>query len=306
MQSSLDVEAYYLVLAEQAHSELFGPQRGAWLERLEREYVNLRTVLHWLAENGEAEKGLRLATALREFWLGGNHLSEGRDWLAEFLALPQAVAWTTIRAHALDVAGALAFWQSDQDVAQALMGEGLAIRRELGDRPGIAVSLIHLGTNKWIFECDYTTARTLYEESLAIYQELNNRTGIAYSQLNLGNLALEQGDYSVAYLLLKESLITLRGDEDLWAINFALDSLAGVAAGQGRSKHALCLAGASEALRESIGILLPPVWRVWIERLLESARWALDENICAAVWTEGQAMTPEQAISYALEERFAI
>jgi tetratricopeptide (TPR) repeat protein len=137
--------------------------------------------------------------------------------------------------------------------------EALAIRRELGDEQGIALSLIHVGTNRWVFGGDYTTARALYEESLAICQELDSRMGIAYLRLNLGHLALEQGEYPVACPLLKESLTILRDANDLWAINFALDSLAGVATGQGQSKRALRLAGASEALRESVGILLPPV-----------------------------------------------
>lgn len=291
-----------LTLVEQAQSELFGPKRAAWLERLEQEYDQLRVALRQLLNAGEGEEGLRLAAGLREFWLSTGRIDEGRDWLRAFLTLPQAEARTAIRAWALDVAGALAFWQSDQDAAQALTEEALAIRRELGDRQSIALSLIHVGTDKWVFERDYTTARTLYEESLAIYRELDSKIGIAYVRLNLGNLALEQGEYSVAYPLLKEGLAILRDAKDLWAINFALDSLAGIAAGQGQSERALRLAGASEALRESAGILLPPVWQAWVERLLEPARKMLDKEGCAVAWAEGRAMNLEQAVAFALDE----
>ena len=291
-----------LTLVEQAQSELFGPKRAVWLERLEQEYDQLRATLGQLLDSGEAVQGLRLAAGLREFWLSTGRIDEGRDWLRAFLALPEAKAQTTIRARALDVAGVLADWQSDRDMTGALMQEALAIRRELDDKQGIALSLIHVGQYKWMLESNYTAARMLFEESLAICRELDSKIGIAYVRLNLGHLALEQGEYSVAYPLLKEGLAILRDAEDLWAINFALDSLAGIAAGQGQSERALRLAGASEALRESVGILLFPVWQAWVERLLEPAREMLDEEGCAVAWAEGRAMNLERAVAFALDE----
>ncbi len=294
-----------LTLVEQAQSELFGPQRAAWLERLEQEYEHLQVTLKQLLDAGEAEQGLRLAAGLREFWLSTGRIDKGREWLRAFLAHPEAQAQTAIRAWALDVAGALAFWQSDQDATQALMDEALAIRQELGDRQSIALSLIHIGTNKWVFERDLNTARTLYEKSLAISQELDNGIGVAYVRINLGHLALEQGEYSVAYPSLKEGLVVLRDAKALWAINFALDGFAGIAVGLGQPQRALRLAGASEALRESAGILLPPVWQAWVERLLEPARNTLDEEECAAAWAEGRAMNLERAVAFALDERLA-
>ena len=292
-----------LKLVEQAQSELFGPKRAAWLERLEQEHDSLRATLGQLLDSGEAEQGLRLAAGLREFWLGTGRIDEGGDWLRAFLTLSQAEARTAIRARALDVAGALAFWQSDRDLAGALMQEALAIRRELDDKQGIALSLIHLGNNKWIFESDYTAARMLFEESLAICEALGGETDMAYPpHQNLGHLAVEQGDFRRAQSLLRRSLLTLRDKEDIWAINFTLDGLAGLAAGQGQPEKALRLAGASEALRESAGIRLPPVWQARVERLLEPAREMLDETSCSVAWAEGRAMNLEQAVAFALDE----
>jgi tetratricopeptide (TPR) repeat protein len=292
-----------LTLVEQAQSEIFGPKRAAWLERLEQEYDSLRATLGQLLDSGEAEQGLRLVAGLREFWLGTGRIDEGRDWLRAFLALPEAKPQTAIRARALDVAGALAFWQSDRDMADALMHEALAIRRELDDKQGIALSLIHIGQYEWMFESNYTVARTLFEESLAICKELGGETDMAYPpHQNLGHLAVEQGDFRRAQSLLRRSLLTLRDKEDIWGINFALDGLAGLAAGQGQPEKALRLAGASETLRESADIRLPPVWQARVERLLEPAREMLDEARCSAAWAEGRAMNLEQAVAFALDE----
>jgi len=293
---------FLVALVAQAQCELFGSQRAVWLKRLEQEHDNLRAALEQLSSAGNAEQGLQLATALREFWLGGNHVDEGRDWLAAFLALPSTTTPTAIRASALDVAGALAFWQTDRAATQALMEEGVALRRALGDKPGIAISLIHLGTNQWIFDDHYAAAQALYEESLAIFQEIGSPIGIAYVRLNLGHLALEQGSYTVADGLLKESLVTFRERQDMWAINFALNSLAGVAAGRDQPARALRLAGASEALRDSLGIVLPPIWKAWLESLLEPAGHILGEDENVAIRAMGQAMAPDEAIAYALGE----
>jgi predicted ATPase/class 3 adenylate cyclase len=50
--------AYYLALAEQAKSELGGPEQIMWAERLEREDDNLRAARQWLLEQGQTEDSL--------------------------------------------------------------------------------------------------------------------------------------------------------------------------------------------------------------------------------------------------------
>src|SRR5262249_32844770 len=76
----------YLALAERAGPELPGTQQAARMERLEQEHENLRAVLQWSLEVGEAELGLRLAGAVFGSWWTHGHLSEGRRWLEGLLA----------------------------------------------------------------------------------------------------------------------------------------------------------------------------------------------------------------------------
>jgi hypothetical protein len=125
--------AYCLELAEEARLRLNGPERAACLERLESEMGNLRTALRWLAAHGDADRGLQLLIALRDFWRW--HLSEGRAWFTKFLALPQASARTVLRVRALDNAAVLAFYalyQSD-DLMSDDAREDLAVCRSLSE-----------------------------------------------------------------------------------------------------------------------------------------------------------------------------
>lgn len=207
-----------------------------------------------------------------------------------------------MRAQALDDAASLAFWQNDKAATTALSEAALAMRRELDDKHGIAISLIHLGTDKRLFEKDYAAARALYEESLAILRELGNELSIAYALCNLGNLALDQGDYTTAHLLMRRNLVTFRDHQEIWAINFMLDAFAGLAAHQGQPERALRLAEAGEALREAVGIVHPSVTQAWVDELLNPAFQALDEDQAAAAKATGRAMTLEQAVAYALED----
>ena len=100
--------------------------------------------------------------------------------------------------------------------------ESLAIRRELGDKGGIAAALNDLGWVAW-HRNDYTAARALSEESLAIWRELGDKEGIATSLNNLGLVAYFQGEYAAAHALYQESL----------ALRRALGDKRGIAYGAG-------------------------------------------------------------------------
>ena len=65
-------------------------------------------------------------------------------------------------------------------------------------------------------------------------------------------------------------------------------------------ERALRLAGAAAVLREKHGTPLAPSLQARLEHTLALVRSALRGEDAAAAWSEGQAMTLEQAIAYAL------
>lgn len=231
---------YFMRLAEEAEPHLRGAKQQEWLDRLDDEHDNIRAALRWATEQGAVgnasatEVGLRMAASLWRLWDIRAYHSEGREQLVRFLSASQGqeevveiIATTeakAIRAKALNGAGNLAFSQGDYKAARSLHTEALTIRRELGDKLGIAGSQNNLA-NTVTRLGDYTTARELYEETLAIMTQLGDKHGIAMSLHNLGSVAFAQGDYQRHHALKEESLAISRELGDKFGIAIALENL---------------------------------------------------------------------------------
>jgi hypothetical protein len=82
-----------------------------------------------------------------------------------------------------------------------------------------------------------------------------------------------------------------------------LEGLAGVISIRSLPEKAARLFGAAEALRQAIGALLPSGARDDNEREVSLLRSRLGEAKFSAVWAESRAMTMEQAIADALDDR---
>jgi predicted ATPase len=187
--------------------------------------------------------------------------------------------------------------------ARSLYEECLSIFRELGDRTGAAWALNNQG-DVARDQGDSEAARSLYEESLATFRELNDQWGIAGSLADLGNLAREQGDYRGADSLCRESIRVFQSLEHKRGIARLLESFACSAAAQSEPDRSLRLAGASAALRQSIGAPLTPAEQAKLERGLDPARLALTTTMGRTVWLEGWVMPVEKAIEDVLRNTF--
>jgi non-specific serine/threonine protein kinase len=111
---------YYLALAETAAPELIGPSQLNWVKRLEHEHPNLRAALTWAVAQNQQEIALRLSNAIWRFWVLHNHLSEGRRWFEQALALGPVQA-NAIWAQAFYQVGTLAWLQNDYPQAQLFL-----------------------------------------------------------------------------------------------------------------------------------------------------------------------------------------
>ena len=221
---------YYLTLAEQAESKLGGPEQAMWLGRLEREHDNLRAAMQWSTgdhgNGGSPEIGLRLGGALRRFWQMHGHLNEGQIFLERALSASEGNGVSArARAKALIAAGTLASIQNDYDRTEAYCRQSLVLFRELGDQPGIALSLYLLSVIPWM-KGDTVAARSLTEEALTLFREMGDKERVAWSLSTLGLLNAQEGKYASARALYEESLATHRELGDKRGIAMTLLRLA--------------------------------------------------------------------------------
>jgi predicted ATPase/class 3 adenylate cyclase/Tfp pilus assembly protein PilF len=223
-----------------------------WLRRLETEHENLQSALAWTVRDGQAETGLRLAGALWRFWYIKSYLSEGRTFLTQLLAMPQAAGKTAVRGKALNGAGNLVYNQGDYELARTLHAECVEIARELGDKRSMAGALNNLGLVAKA-QSDYAEAYSLYEQALEINLATGNRNWEAINYNNMGNVRYDQGDYLSARTLQEKSVAIFRTLGDNWGMSMALADLGKVAFEQGDYGAARELYEQSLALQRELG-----------------------------------------------------
>jgi len=126
---------------------------------------------------------------------------------------------------------------------------------------------------------------------------MGHRYGTAGSLAALGKVLAAEGDWAAARRLYEESLALTGKWGEPWVIAACLLGLGEVVAAQRQFAWAAQLWGAADALCDAIGVPIPPVELVAYERALSGTRVHLGERAFAAAWTQGRAMTPEQAVA---------
>ncbi len=276
-------------LAEEAATQLQGPEQAHWLDVLAANHDAIRAALTTGLRGRAHRRAAQLAAAMGRFWLVRGHWHEGRAWLSRTLARPTDAA---VRARLLTAAAALAAVQGDDDESRTMAREALPIaadsgdrrteaqahfvlgvdawsRRELddaatafgraqtlsedaGDQPAAAAAIAGLGTVAWA-RSDFPEARRLFEHSLAVRQRAGDEHGVAVSLNNLAVLALAEGDHDRVRSLSEESLRISRALEDTEGIAAALHHLAEAAEAQGDVDAAVALAQESLSLGRQLG-----------------------------------------------------
>ncbi|TME39743.1 MAG: tetratricopeptide repeat protein [Chloroflexi bacterium] len=187
------------------------------------------------------------------------------------------------------------------DAASALLEESLGPLRRVRDHEQVAWSLVFLGV---VSRCtgDYERAMVLFEEGLALFREVNLKQGAGYALCEIGIVATKRGDLRTAEGVLKESLVTLHAAIDRMATAKVLEALADVAARHQQFVRSAQMLGSAEALRTAIGGPIEAYELDSYRGLVSTVGRGLDKAGFAEAWANGKAMTPEAAVSFALQE----
>jgi tetratricopeptide (TPR) repeat protein len=255
-------------------------------------------------ERGDTRGSAEAVLGLAQVDVNEGNYAHAEALFEESLALFRAAGDLRGCALSLKGIGRMARDQGDFERADRCFAEGLTLLEQVGDRRGRATLLIAIGEAARL-RGDYTRAVALYDECLAQFRALGDTFLIALVLQNAGYVLLNQSDSARAGAYFTEGLVLSRElGSPPWMIVGCLVGLGGVAAARQQPERAARLFGA--AIQDNtLSSVMEPADQADTERCIAAARTQLDAATFAAAWAEGQAMTSEQAIGYALEASVA-
>jgi tetratricopeptide (TPR) repeat protein len=231
---------------------------------------------------------------------------QARAYYDQALAAARAADYTREIAFDLGIRGALLLDQGDLAGAEPVLAEGLQAGRACGDPVGTVLVLCELGRLA-AARGEYATARDWLEECLRVNQEVGIGIVVASAHDYLGDVARAQGDLSEAQTRYWEGLRLCQRQGDKAPIAAALLKCASVWLALGQTEAAVKLFAVEANWRASMRVprganaFIGEFGVVRSESDLAKARATLGEEAFARAWAEGQAMTLEEAIAFALK-----
>lgn len=205
-------------------------------------------------------------------------------------------------ARALHHLGGIVLDSEDYERGGTLLDESIALWRELGiawggSTDGAARPLIGRGQAAR-FAGRYELAIACFDEGINLFRQADNRCMLAIGLLFRGYATLTHGDVELAATHIRESVKLIC--EGRYALYLAptLANASEVLRERGRPEQAARLIGAAMA-HSSVHLLRGNI-RWDYDCIIAAACSRLGDPAYAAVWAEGQAMTFDQAVDYAL------
>ncbi|PZS02642.1 MAG: hypothetical protein DLM69_03850 [Candidatus Chloroheliales bacterium] len=196
---------------------------------------------------------------------------------------------------------ALAEFRTYQDrfvEAEPLAREGLALQRQAANNRAI-VETLNILSGVVAHKGDYLAARHFCEEALAIANQQGDRRNAAVSMRSLGEILYHLGDYPASYKILQQSIVLSQELGSRTGIISALELLAEAVSADDPAR-ATRLWGAGNGLRKAIGLTPPPNEQFKSEQDRTALRHRLGNAAYAHAYLEGEMMSLEEAIAYAL------
>ena len=250
---------------------------------------------------GEQAKALLgaalLATFQEQYEIAQRHATEGLELYREVDDIEGV-------ASALNTLGTIAYVGQRAGLPLAeLLAEGRALRPRLGNRRLVA-QMLDLEGGVALGAGDLDRATRLWRQGLEISRESGNAYGEAFTLSNLGLVAAARGESVAATDLLRAGLRRAQELDYKLIIQYCLMGLAKVDASAGRLIRAAVLWGAADRMSEAFGTQLTRAARLVIDYEAEvvAARTRLGEEGWAAAWSEGRALTQQQAVGLACAE----
>ncbi|MFC9556925.1 protein kinase [Rhodococcus sp. NPDC056960] len=328
-------------LAADAETNWISARQLDWIARLDREQPNLRAALN-LCVSSSPEVGLRIANALFEFWNARSMFGEGRYWFDRLLnahdgqpgrerakalfantqlanmqgdrptaqnlvrqgrILTDRVNDPTISSYVTLAEGMHAMFTGDLPQACEDLERAAGFFTEEIDLSARVEALMMLGL-AYTWQGDTAHAISKFDDVLTITRTRGESVLQGYALWAIGLALWRQHSTHDAIARLKESLRLAHSAVDQVGVTACLEALAWIAAEQDDGHRAAILLGAADALSRAVGSS-----SVYLPNLLDdhdacerSTRRILDPQAFTVALREGEALTFDEAVAYALDE----
>ena len=232
---------------------------------------------------------------------GGGTLSGGRAAAQEALALARELGDQPLLAMVLVLLTLLCGQQGDQAARQQYAGE---LRQFLGRTrlPVTGMPVFLVMGMEARMQGDLDAARAYLNEAMRAYRQLNAAHLVQAAHSELAHVARQAGDLAQARHLYEQNLPRWVDLGNRPAIAHELECLAFIARAQAAPERAARLFGAAEALREAIGAPMAAHERSEYEREVAALRALWPAPEREAAWAAGRVLTLDEAVAYGLNE----
>ncbi|HAV77575.1 MAG TPA: hypothetical protein DCX53_09515 [Anaerolineae bacterium] len=180
--------------------------------------------------------------------------------------------------------------------------EALVEARAINENWLISFALNNLGEVART-EGKFDLARKYYEECEALLRATGDRGDVARFVHNLGYIAQHEEEFELAESQFGKSLTMFRRLGNRRGIAECLAGLAGLKAQQGQTEWGTIMLSAAESVLKVTGGAWWPADRVEVERNREMMKSALSHDEFIKAWETGSAMTIDQAVEFASNEK---
>ncbi len=231
-----------------------GEQQKEWMQKLDKDYDNLRAAMETAIDMGEdqLEVGMLIANSMRTYWQSNVHLGEGRYFCTMLLQKSAAMPDLHLRMALQITDGILAWGQGDfyHALAQYRHLQEKAIERN--DQPMLAEVYSCMGLVTGDLG-NYREAAELYNKSLGIRRVLKDTAGEAHCLCCMGHFEHELGREDDARFLIEEGLGLQRRLGDRNSMAYTINTLGNILCNQGHFEDAMHLYRESLSILEDLG-----------------------------------------------------
>jgi len=231
----------------------------------------------------------------------GLQFTEAKPLVEQALVIARAHDDKRNIGRALSILGyVLGFGESEGEftMAQSLLEESKELFLEVNDEWEYAQAVIALARNTFR-QNKLASAFTLHEQALALFRKIGDKHFQSWAIYYMGMTEAKQGNVKGGIAKLQEALILARQLDNKDIVGGGLWRLSELAQRTGDPARTVRLHWAAKNILDSVG-----AWneedKSNFENTMASCRTALSESAFAEAVEQGQAMTMEQAIAYAL------